>query len=104
MALDQVTVQLVDTSKIYGDVTAVNNCNLGINKGELFTLLGPSGSGKTTILRMVAGLIEPSSGRILINGVDVQKTQVHERDVRFWKFGFSASDEKGWPQRNCKKN
>jgi len=81
MALDQVTVQLVDTSKIYGDVTAVNNCNLGINKGELFTLLGPSGSGKTTILRMVAGLIEPSSGRILINGVDVQKTQVHERDI-----------------------
>jgi ABC-type Fe3+/spermidine/putrescine transport system ATPase subunit len=81
MAFDQVTVQLADTSKIYGDVTAVNSCNLRINKGELFTLLGPSGSGKTTILRMVAGLIEPSSGRIFINGVDLQETQVHERDI-----------------------
>lgn len=81
MIPDQVSVELVHTSKLYGDFTAVNRCNLRINKGELFTLLGPSGSGKTTVLRMIAGLIEPSSGRILINGIDAQKTQVHERDI-----------------------
>lgn len=83
MVPDEVAVELVETSKIYGEVTAVRQCNLSIKKGELFTLLGPSGSGKTTVLRMIAGLIEPSSGRILINGIDVHKTEVHERDIGF---------------------
>ncbi len=77
----QAAVELIETSKIYGDVVAVRQCNLRIEKGELFTLLGPSGSGKTTVLRMIAGLVETSSGQIFINGTDVQKTQVHERDI-----------------------
>ena len=52
--------------KSYGEVEVVRDVSLTIAEGEFVSLLGPSGCGKTTILRMVAGLVEPSRGRILI--------------------------------------
>jgi ABC-type Fe3+/spermidine/putrescine transport system ATPase subunit len=57
--------------KSYGDVEVVRGVSLSIDEGEFVSLLGPSGCGKTTILRMVAGLVEPSRGRILIGSDDV---------------------------------
>ena len=68
----QASVELDRVTKRFGDFTAVRELSLSVEQGEFFTLLGPSGCGKTTTLRMVAGLEEPSEGRISIDGVDVE--------------------------------
>jgi len=64
-------VELIDVNKRFGPTVTADNFSLVIHKGEFFTFLGPSGSGKSTILRMVAGLEEPDSGRILFAGRDL---------------------------------
>ena len=72
------TDQLV---KRFGDVTAVSDVSLSINKGEIFALLGSSGCGKSTLLRMLAGFDVPTSGRILLDGHDIAALQPYERPV-----------------------
>ncbi|HXY75429.1 MAG TPA: ABC transporter ATP-binding protein [Steroidobacteraceae bacterium] len=68
-------------SKSFGAHTAVDAVSLGIFKGEMFALVGASGCGKTTLLRMLAGFAEPTSGRICIDGVDMRAIPPHERPV-----------------------
>ncbi len=63
------------------EVTAVNDVNLEIAKGELVTLLGPSGCGKTTTLRMIAGFEFPSSGEIILDGEKINTLPPHKRDM-----------------------
>jgi ABC-2 type transport system ATP-binding protein len=58
--------------KTYGDLTAVRDVNLAIQEGEILGLLGPNGAGKTTIISMITGLLEPTSGRITVDGLDLQ--------------------------------
>jgi putrescine transport system ATP-binding protein len=79
----QATAQiLIDSvSKTYGPTTAVDNVTLSIYKGEMFALVGASGCGKTTLLRMLAGFAEPSSGSICIDGVEMGAVPPHERPV-----------------------
>jgi putrescine transport system ATP-binding protein len=73
---------LIDgVSKTYGTHTAVDNVSLSIFKGEIFALVGASGCGKTTLLRMLAGFADSSSGRILIDGVDMGAVPPHQRPV-----------------------
>src|SRR4051812_49749768 len=67
--------------KSYGEVAIVHDMSLTIAEGEFVSLLGPSGCGKTTILRMIAGLIEPSRGRILIGREDVTKLPPNKRGL-----------------------
>jgi len=67
--------------KSYGDVAVVNDISLTIREGEFVSLLGPSGCGKTTILRMVAGLVQPSRGRILIGSDDVTALPPNKRGL-----------------------
>jgi len=74
-------VALVDVTKRFGSVTAVEHVNLAVGAGEFFSLLGPSGSGKTTCLRMIAGFEQPSSGQILLQGQDVVGSPPYDRDV-----------------------
>ena len=57
--------------KTYGDLTVVDDVNLDISDGEFLVLLGPSGCGKTTTLRMVAGFVPPSAGKLVIGERDV---------------------------------
>lgn len=64
-------IELVGLTKRYGDVTVVDDVSLTIADGELTVLLGPSGGGKTTLLRMVNRMVEPTAGRVLVDGVDV---------------------------------
>ena len=64
-------VELRELRKTYTDTIAVDTVNLSINRGEFVVLLGPSGSGKTTILSMIGGFIEPSAGKVLIEGRDI---------------------------------
>jgi len=65
----------------YGSTTAVARVDLAVAPGELVALLGPSGCGKTTTLRMVAGFVEPSEGRILLRGRDITTLPPHRRDA-----------------------
>lgn len=64
-----------------GEVTAVHNVNLDIERGELVTLLGPSGCGKTTTLRMIAGFEFPTNGQIILDGNEINMLPPHKRDM-----------------------
>jgi ABC-2 type transport system ATP-binding protein len=64
-------IELTSLSKRYGSFTAVDAINLTVPKGELFGFLGPNGAGKTTTLRMIAGILRPTSGTVRIAGIDV---------------------------------
>ncbi|TDR90199.1 ABC transporter ATP-binding protein [Enterovirga rhinocerotis] len=75
------TLTLDGLVKRYGPSTAVERVDLEVRQGELVSLLGPSGCGKTTTLRMVAGFIEPTAGRILIGGRDVTRAPAYARDT-----------------------
>jgi putrescine transport system ATP-binding protein len=74
-------VEIRGLTKCFGDVTAVNDANLDIYRGELFSILGGSGSGKSTLLRMLAGFEVPTSGSIMIDGVDMTSVPPYERPV-----------------------
>ncbi len=74
-------VRIERVVKKFGDFTAVNDVSLKIYKRELFCLLGGSGCGKTTLLRMLAGFEEPTSGKIFIDGVDMTGIPPYERPV-----------------------
>jgi putrescine transport system ATP-binding protein len=74
-------VQVVDVVKKFGETTAVRNVSLAVKKGELFALLGSSGCGKSTLLRMLAGLETVTSGKILIDGVDLATLPPYRRPV-----------------------
>jgi spermidine/putrescine transport system ATP-binding protein len=74
-------VRLAGLCRSYGTVVAVDNVDVEIAEGEFFSLIGPSGCGKTTTLRMIAGLVEPSAGRIEVHGRDVSRLRPHKRPV-----------------------
>lgn len=74
-------IELVSITKSFKDVIAVNDVNIQIKAGEFFSLLGPSGCGKTTTLRIIAGLEEPTEGKIFLDGKDVTNIPAYRRDV-----------------------
>ena len=76
-------VRIVNVTKKYGKIFALDNVSLTIQDKEYFSLLGPSGCGKTTLLRLIAGLIEPDSGEIYIGDKRVDKVPPEDRDIGF---------------------
>jgi len=74
-------VETIDLSKKFGDFTAVDQVNFTVDPGEIFGFLGPNGAGKTTTMRMLMGLLKPTSGSATILGLDIvsQKAEVHQR-------------------------
>ena len=74
-------LSLVNVTKRFPGFTAIDDLSLDIPAGSFFALLGPSGCGKTTTLRLVAGLEEPTEGRIVIGGKDVTDTKAYQRPV-----------------------
>ncbi len=62
----------------YGNIHAVKNISLHINKGEILTILGSNGAGKTTTLHTISGLLKPTSGKIIYEGSEIQKLSAHE--------------------------
>ncbi|MDK2865559.1 MAG: iron(III) transport system ATP-binding protein [Thermotogota bacterium] len=87
-----VTVKLVNVTKMFGKLRAVDDVSLVISKGEFVTLLGPSGCGKTTLLRMIAGFLQPDKGEIFFNEVNVTNLPPWERNV-----GFVFQNYALWP-------
>ena len=74
-------VEIDQVSKRFGDFVAVDNVSLQVDRGEIFCLLGASGCGKTTLLRLLAGFENPSSGRLLIDGQDLAAIPPYQRPV-----------------------
>ncbi len=74
-------IELQNITKRYGETTVVDNVSLKLTKGEVFSLLGPSGCGKTTLLRILAGFIEPEEGRVLVNGRDLTHVPPNQRPI-----------------------
>jgi ABC-2 type transport system ATP-binding protein len=74
-------IKLTNLVKRYGDFTAVNAIDLDVPRGELFGFLGPNGAGKTTTLRMIAGILRPTSGTIEIGGVDLTRNPIAAKSV-----------------------
>jgi len=77
-------IELSNLTKRYGRFTAVDGINLTIPKGELYGLLGPNGAGKTTTMRMIAGILQPTSGTVKIAGIDIQQSPLVAKN----KLGF----------------
>ena len=76
-------IRVVNLTKKFGNVTALENINLEVHDQEYFSLLGPSGCGKTTLLRLIAGLIEPTSGEIWIGDKRVDDVPPEDREIGF---------------------
>jgi ABC-2 type transport system ATP-binding protein len=77
-----VSLAFVETdalTKIYGPLRALDNCTLGVRRGEVFGLLGPNGAGKTTLIRLLLGFLQPSSGTATIAGLDCHRQSVAVR-------------------------
>ncbi|SFO03554.1 ABC transporter ATP-binding protein [Mycetocola miduiensis] len=74
-------VSLTGVTKTFGDMTAVRDLDLNVPQGEFLSMLGPSGSGKTTVLRMIAGFEDTTSGSIRIGGEDLTRVPPHQRPV-----------------------
>ena len=70
------SIEVINLSKSYSSKKAVNNVNFKINENEIVGLLGPNGCGKTTTIGMILGLLKPTSGKILINGIDIEKNKI----------------------------
>ncbi len=66
-------IETIGLTRLYGKLAAVQDLNLAIPQGSLYGLIGPNGAGKTTTLRMLAGLLEPTTGKIVINGQPIQE-------------------------------
>ncbi len=73
-------LEIKNVTKRFGDLVAVDNANIEIRKGEIFSLLGPSGCGKTTLLRMIAGFEHPDAGEIILGGKKVNNLPPNKRE------------------------
>jgi len=74
-------IHMRNLTKMYGNLIAVNNINLHVRRGEIFGFLGPNGAGKTTTIKMLAGLLRPTRGQILLNGYDVVQHPILAKQI-----------------------
>jgi ABC-2 type transport system ATP-binding protein len=92
--MDDYIVETRELTKEFDGLKAVDRLNLKIKKGEVFGFLGPNGAGKTTSISMIVGLLLPSSGQILIDGVEIQK-------IKKGKIGVCPQDLVLWDHLTC---
>ncbi len=72
-------IETINLRKNFGEKAAVEDVNFSVYAGEIFGFLGPNGAGKTTTIKMIAGLLQPSSGQVIVNGFDVQKQPLNAK-------------------------
>lgn len=95
MALLEVT----NISKNFGSITVLNNISFSLDEGEILCFLGPSGCGKTTLLRLIAGLEIPDTGKVVFNGIDIAAVPAHRR-----QFGMMFQEFALFPHKNVFEN
>ncbi|ADN35271.1 ABC transporter related protein [Methanolacinia petrolearia DSM 11571] len=93
-------IELKNLVKTYGDTNAVDNLSLRIEKGEVFGLLGPNGAGKSTTILMLCGLIQPTSGECLIDGIEVSKNPIEVKR----RLGYMPEDVGFYPNLSAGRN
>jgi len=71
-----IPLEIIDLSKTYDTKKAVRNISFKVNENEIIGILGPNGCGKTTTIGMILGLLKPTSGKVLINGIEIEKKRV----------------------------
>ncbi|MGF7162850.1 ABC-type Fe3+/spermidine/putrescine transport system ATPase subunit [Rhodoligotrophos appendicifer] len=98
-AMAGASIQISNLEKRFGHVNAVRNFSVDISRGEFISVLGASGSGKTTVLRMIAGLEDPSGGHILIDGKDATELPPEARDI-----GLVFQDYALFPHMSVREN
>ena len=81
--LKGVEIKVENLTKKYGNIVALDNVNLVVERSKITTLLGPSGCGKTTLLKVIAGLEKPSSGKVYFDGIDVTGLPPEKRNIGF---------------------
>jgi ABC-2 type transport system ATP-binding protein len=92
--LTEYAVEAVDLTKMFGDFTAVDRASFTVDRGTIFGFLGPNGAGKTTTIRMLLGLLRPTSGTAIVLGLDVVKqTDVVKKRIGYMSQRFSLYDD-----------
>src|ERR1700687_6144417 len=87
-------VHIEKLTKRFGDFTAVDNLNLDVQQGEIFGFLGPNGAGKSTTIRVLCGLLTPTSGRASVGGFDVARdSETIRRNIGYMSQKFSLYDD-----------
>jgi len=87
-------IKTSNLTKRFGRLVAVNKLNLKIKKGEIFGFIGPNGAGKTTTIKMLTGILAPTSGKIEIGGIDIQKEPVKAKQL----IGYIPDDPYVYPE------
>ncbi|MDX1436570.1 MAG: ABC transporter ATP-binding protein [Anaerolineales bacterium] len=75
-------LELIDLNKNYGAKSAVIDLNLEVHRGEIFGMLGPNGAGKTTTFKMIAGLLKPTSGEVLVDRFDIERQALDAKRIQ----------------------
>jgi ABC-type branched-subunit amino acid transport system ATPase component len=75
----QAVLETIGLTKRFGGITAANDVSLSIRKGARHALIGPNGAGKTTVINLLTGVLQPTSGQILLDGSEISKLEPHER-------------------------
>ena len=92
--MTEIAVTIKDLVKRFGDFVAVNHISLDVNKGEIFGFLGPNGAGKSTTIRMLCGLLSPTSGNGSVAGYDVQtEPEQIKRHIGYMSQRFSLYED-----------
>ncbi|SDD33157.1 osmoprotectant transport system ATP-binding protein [Paracoccus isoporae] len=94
-------IEIQNLTKIYGDTTVVDQVSMTVETGQIAALVGTSGSGKTTLLRMINRLVEPSSGKVLIDGEDTSRIPAHALRRRI---GYAIQGHGLFPHRSVAQN
>ena len=71
----QTPLEVIELSKIFDQKKVVKNISFKVHKNEIIGILGPNGCGKTTTIGMILGLLKPSNGKVLINGLEIEKKE-----------------------------
>lgn len=97
-------IQLIDVSKTYGDIKALDGVNLELSQGEFISLVGPSGAGKSTLIKLLVREEKPTSGSIFVADRNITKFKFNELPYYRRKIGVIFQDFKLLPQKTVKEN
>jgi ABC-2 type transport system ATP-binding protein len=92
-------IEIENLTKKFGDLVAVDRINLHIPSGEFFAFIGPNGAGKTTTIKMIAGLLHPTEGRVSVCGHDIKEEYLEAKHKM--SYVPEELDPKSWARGVC---